>query len=196
MKNALRVFWLVSMIFLLKIGYAQENVANGYKNNIKCTLLSIGSGSSRVTYERAIVKNMSAEITLGWIGLGYDFLHDIKSKGYLVKLAYKWNLIPMKSSNSPLAGFYVKPELQFVSFDYAPKKTGFILENTKHTTHAAVLGEVGYQVLVKRFVFDVYAGIGSAFGTDNDENYFHGFVLMPKGSWLAGTAGFRLGVAF
>lgn len=170
------------------------------KNDLKITILSIGSGSSRFTYERAFGDNMSAELTLGVIGWGYDFLHHLDSKGFLMKAAYKWNLIPMKSANSPLAGFYVKPEFVFADFDYSPKNTTadshlVPLENN-HTRQYALMAECGYQLLLKWFVFDVYTGLGPAFGTGNNYNYFHSFMLLPKDSWLAFTAGFRIGVAF
>ena len=170
------------------------------KNDIKITLLSIGSGSSRFTYERAFGNNMSAELTLGIIGWGHDFLHKLNSKGFLIKAAYKWNLVPMKSANSPLAGFYVKPEFVYADFDYAPMGVRgdrqLVPADCQHTRHGALMAECGYQLLLKWFVFDVYTGLGPAFGTGNDYNYFHSFMLFPKDSWLAFTAGFRIGVAF
>lgn len=198
---------LVALIFLMLVQLcfvqAQSDAslcAKVRKNDLKFTILSIGSGSSRLTYERAFGSNMSAELTLGMIGWGYDFLHHLDSKGFLIKAAYKWNLIPMKSANSPLAGFYVKPELVFVNFDYAPMQPKTKPQQTtyspKHTTHAALLAECGYQLLLKWFVFDVYCGVGPALGTGNDENYYHSFMLLPRDSWAAFTAGFRVGVAF
>ena len=198
---------LVALIFLMLVQLcfvqAQSDAslcAKVRKNDLKFTILSIGSGSSRLTYERAFGSNMSAELTLGMIGWGYDFLHHLDSKGFLIKAAYKWNLIPMKSANSPLAGFYVKPEFVFADFDYSPKNTTadshlVPLENN-HTRQYALMAECGYQLLLKWFVFDVYTGLGPAFGTGNNYNYFHSFMLLPKDSWLAFTAGFRLGVAF
>lgn len=183
-------------------GWSQDvsNDVKVRKNDIKVTLLSIGSGSSRFTYERAFGDQTSAELTLGVIGWGYDFLHKLDSKGILIKAAYKWNLVPMKSANSPLAGFYVKPELVYADFDYAPKTSGgdnpLVPLESHHTRQGALMAECGYQLLLKWFVFDVYAGLGPAFGTGNNYNYFHSFMLLPKDSWLAFTAGFRIGVAF
>lgn len=187
---------------MASISYGQDvsNSGKVRKNDIKVTLLSIGSGSSRFTYERAFGNDMSAELTLGIIGWGYDFLHKLNSKGFLIKAAYKWNLVPMKSANSPLAGFYVKPEFVFADFDYAPKDisrdNNFVPIDKSHTRQYALMAECGYQLLLKWFVFDVYTGLGPAFGTGNDYNYFHSFMLLPKDSWLAFTAGFRIGVAF
>lgn len=197
---------LMTIVFILMAAgiLSAQNIAPTApkikRNDLKFTILSIGSGSSRLTYERAFGSNMSAELTMGIIGWGYDFLHHLDSKGFLIKAAYKWNLIPMKSANSPLAGFYVKPELVFVNFDYAPMQPKTEPQQTtyspKHTTHAALLAECGYQLLLKWFVFDVYCGVGPALGTGNDENYYHSFMLLPRDSWAAFTAGFRVGVAF
>ena len=66
----------------------------------------------------------------------------------------------------------------------------------KRTSQWALLAETGYQVVYKWFLFDVYAGLGPSIGTGNDNNYFHSFMLFPKESHLAFTAGFRIGVAF
>ncbi len=209
MNNFLRFFrtssshlcLLLLLLVLVKPSFGHQVVdtlqTKSKKNDLKFTLLSIGSGSSRFTYERTFGRNMSAEITFGMIGWGYDFLHNTDAKGFLIKFAYKWNLVPMKRANSPLAGFYVKPEIQFVNFNYVERAYDDqpSVSNT-HVTQCAILAECGYQLLLKWFVFDVYVGLGPTFGTGNTMNYFHGFMQMPHGSWLAATAGFRIGVAF
>lgn len=203
----LKQFFLIFLSLLATCSASYQAYSQGLpsegkirKNDIKITLLSIGSGSSRFTYERAFGDDMSAELTLGIIGWGHDFLHKLNSKGFLIKAAYKWNLVPMKSANSPLAGFYVKPEFVFADFDYAPKDisrdNNIVPIDKSHTRQYALMAECGYQLLLKWFVFDVYTGLGPAFGTGNDYNYFHSFMLLPKDSWLAFTAGFRIGVAF
>lgn len=197
-----RILFLETICLFVCFGYAQNpsTLTKVRKNDIKITLLSIGSGSSRFTYERAIGDNMSAELTLGVVGWGYDFLHHLDSKGYLIKAAYKWNLVPMKKANSPLAGFYVKPEFAYADFDYSPKNiqgdNPLVPVEYSHTRQVALMAECGYQLLLKWFVFDVYTGLGPAFGTGNTYNYFHSFMLFPKEGWLAFTAGFRIGVAF
>ena len=168
-------------------------------NDFKVTLLSLGSGSTRITYERAFSSLNSAEVTVGIIGAGWDWMNHSDPHGLLLKLAYKWRLVPQRSSDSWLAGFYVKPE--FVLAAFRPKWKGqdsrsSIPEEPDRTLQIALLAECGYQLVAKWFVFDIYAGLGPSIGTGNDYNYFHSFMLFPKDGWLAFTSGFRIGVAF
>ena len=173
--------------------HAQDNTKIT-KNDIKITLLSIGSGSSRFTYERAFNELQSAELTLGVIGMGVDWMNESAPTGLLLKFAYKFNLIPQKNASSWLAGFYVKPELVYASYDYDYQKD----DNTfrDHTRRLALLAECGYQLVLKWFVFDIYAGLGSAFGDINENNYYHSFMQLNKNSDLSVTSGFRVGVGF
>lgn len=178
----------------------------GLRNDLKVTLLSLGSGSTRITYERAFSKLNSGEVTLGFIGMGWDWMNHTRSKGLLAKVAYKWRLVPQGSSRSWLAGFYVKPELVYAQFVYGPQQGGG-RPRTKargdsettapaETRQFALLAECGYQLVLNWFVFDVYTGLGPSFGTGNNNNYYHSFMLYPSDGRLAFTAGFRVGVAF
>ena len=167
------------------------------RNDFKFTLLSLGSGSTRITYEHAFNPINCAEFTLGIVGLGLDFMNASNPHGLLVKLAYKWRLIPQRNADSWLAGMYVKPEFVFCHFNYDdPNIYAVPAECPLRTIQMALLAEVGYQLVLKWFVFDVYTGLGPSIGTGNANNYFHSFMLLPKESPLAFTAGFRLGVAF
>lgn len=179
-----------------------EDDVTGPRNAFKITLLSLGSGSSRFTYERAFGLRNCAEFTVGIIGWGWDWMNDTQSRGLLFKLAYKWNLVPMQRMQTPLAGFYVKPELVYADFAYRDRsmrpKTEYHVHppEPNYTRQVALLAECGYQLLFNWFVFDIYTGLGPSFGTDNDNNYFHSFMLMPTNGHLAFTAGFRIGIAF
>lgn len=178
--------------------------AFGQMNNMKMTLLSLGSGSSRLSYERAVDEQHSAELTIGLIGAGFDILNHADPNGYLVKACYKWNLLHQPGSESPLAGLYVKPELIWVDFSYNCSETGYntllpvdcdpILEH--HTHQLALLAECGYQFILKGFLLDAYCGLGPTLGTGNALNYYHGFITWPVDSHMAWTAGFRLGYTF
>jgi len=185
------------LLFPLAVSAQPSAQSVGAKNDIKVTLLSLGSGSSRFTYERAFSPLNSAELTLGVIGWGWDWLNDCKSNGILVKAAYKWNLIPMRCSDSWLAGFYVKPELVVAAFKYNQRiQLEDLTDPASFTRQVALLAECGYQIVHRWFVFDVYTGLGPSVGTGNDNNYYHSFMLFPDDGWLAFTAGFRIGVAF
>ena len=192
----------VSFIFGGVQSVAQESALTGKNNDLKFTLLSIGSGSSRFTYERAIGEKNSAEITLGIVGWGADMMNKADPEGLLIKAAYKWNLIPMEKAQSALAGFYVKPELVIANFDYThpisalKSDDGGSALNRYNVLRWALMAECGYQLLLNWFVFDIYTGLGPSFGDVALNNYYHSFMLYPAGSNLAFTAGFRLGVAF
>lgn len=178
---------------------AQESTPVGAKNDIKVTLLSLGSGSSRFTYERAIDPKHSAEITIGIVGMGWDWINHSDPKGYIVKLAPKWNIHPVGRSNSPLSGFYLKPELIYANYAYSYGYKERYAEEAyvrETTSQLALLAEGGFQIVADWFVFDIYVGVGPSFGTGNRNNYYHGFMNFPADGHVAFTSGFRIGVAF
>lgn len=165
------------------------------KNAIKATILSLGSGSSRFSYERAYAPTRSAEVTLGLVGLGWNFINQPHPQGLLLKTAHKWVLAPQPHSTSWLSGLFTKLELIGARFDYQPNNQ--TIQNRQKTTQAALLAEIGYQLVMGGwFNFDVYAGLGPSLGSGNLDNYFHSFMLFPANGYLAYTAGFRVGVAF
>lgn len=201
-RMSLKKSILLSFVLALApfLSYAQTTL-DGPKNDIKVTILSLGSGSSRFTYERVLTDRNSAELTLGVIGWGFDIMNDADPSGLLVKAAYKWNLIPMERANSALAGFYVKPEFVYGNYNYTLQPDDDVKYATKgddggHTSQWALMAECGYQLVLGWFDFDIYTGLGPSFGTGNADNYFHSFMLYPVESHVAFTAGFRVGVAF
>ena len=166
-----------------------------YKNDLKVTVLSLFSGSTKLTYERAITRTQRMEITGGVIGWGGDWLNHNHSKGGLCRLAYKFNFnykYPHSKPEHFLNGFYLKPELAFSSFSYEAREGGERLHNNR----LAIMGCIGYQWVCHRFVFDIFGGLGAGIGDENEYNYYHGFIALPKGTPTAFTAGFKLGVAF
>lgn len=185
-KNPLLIIIMLCSLWIPCI--AQNNP----KNDIKITLLSLGSGSTRITYERALSTHNSAELTLGFVGLGWDIMNDADPKGLLVKAAYKWNILPLH--DMALAGLYVKPEFVYANFDYTDLEQSIV--TTQHVNHWALLAEVGYQIIYKWFLFDIYTGLGPSNGDVATNNYYHSFMLFPSDGHLAFTAGFRIGVAF
>ena len=174
-----------------------------YKNDLKVTMLSLFSGSTKLTYERAFIQygfhiTNSIEITGGVIGWGGDWLNHNRSRGGLCRVAYKIIYNPTKIYCRPyppgnrLEGFYLKPEVAFSSFSYEAREGGERLHNNR----LAIMGCIGYQWVCHRFVFDIFGGLGAGIGDENEYNYYHGFIALPKGSPTAFTAGFKLGVAF
>ena len=198
----IRLFTIATVDLLLFVSPIEAQSAKKIlKNDVKFTVLSIGSGSSRFTYERMLNYHTSAEATIGIIGLGFDIMNNADPHGMLFKFAYKWNLLKMKNVDSSLAGLYVKPELVYANYKYKPDNQLNYnqidnVSNVEYTSQIALLAECGYQFVWNWFVFDIYSGLGPSIGTGNKNNYFHGFMLYPEDGNLAFTVGFRLGIAF
>jgi len=198
LKNKALILFVLFFALLFPSAVSSQNSSSvsPSRNDFKFTLLSLGSGSTRITYERAFSQLNSAEFTVGLIGLGWDWMNNSHPHGLLTKLAYKWLLIPINNVSSWLAGFYAKPEFVFADFMYDYKYASSDTKCPDRTYQMALLAECGYQLVLKWFLFDVYTGLGPSFGTGNSNNYFHSFMLFPSDGWLAFTAGFRVGVAF
>lgn len=170
----------------------------GPLNDVKVTVLSFFSGSTRVTYERVLTPYTSAELTVGLIGAGYDWMNDAAPEGVVVKVAWKWNRQNAACSYTPLQGLYLKPELIYANYDYDDKtsRDACCPSRRDHTSRWAVMAEGGWQHIWNWFLMDVYMGLGPSWGDVNTDNYYHGIMLFPKGGHLAFTAGCRFGVAF
>ena len=193
------LFAVVALLFQTNVAAQNVDRASHIRNDFKFTLLSLGSGSTRITYERAFSRLNSAEATVGIIGLGWDWMNKSNPQGLLLKFAFKWRLLPHKNDSNWLAGFYVKPEFVWTQFRHKWQDQDRWSEQPEcpdETRQMALLAECGYQLLAGWFVFDIYAGLGPSWGTGNWFNYYHSFMLFPADGRLAFTSGFRIGVAF
>lgn len=161
------------------------------KNELKVALLSLMSGTSKLTYERLVCDYQSIEITAGIIGWGFDKLKDSDPKGTAWRLAYKFILPNKRNANNQMCGFYIKPELCYSSYHYTHETEGRL-----KVDRVALMGVLGYDWVLNWFVFDIYGGLGLACGDSNKSNYHHGFIGLNADSPTAFTAGFRVGVAF
>ena len=193
-KNVMRTISIRIVFILLilpSVLFAQYEPRKMRKNEIKVALLSLVSGTSKVTYERLVFDYQSIEITAGIIGLGVDILKGSDPKGTTWRAAYKFIFPSPYNINNQLCGFYVKPELCYSSYYY----TNPDLKRLK-VDRVALMGVVGYDWVKNWFVFDTYAGLGLAAGNCNGSNYHHGFIGWNDHSPYAFTAGFRIGIAF
>ena len=189
MIRRLSIFLLTLLLGLSGSALSAREPDVPYRNNLKATVLSLLSGSVKLTWERAMADDRSLELTGGIIGWGEDWLLNINhSKGALARLSYKF----IFHRHPGLQGFYVKPELAYSTFFYDAKAT----EERLRTDRLAVMGCFGYQVVYRRFVFDVFSGLGYGFGSGNEYNYYHGYIGLGPSSHVALTSGFKLGVAF
>ena len=189
MKGRRFLFLLTLLLGLSGSPLSAQEPEAPYRNNLKATVLSLLSGSVKLTWERALGDDRSLELTGGIIGWGEDWLLNINhSKGALARLSYKF----IFHRHPGLQGFYVKPELAYSSFFYDARETAERLR----TDRLAVMGCLGYQVVYRRFVFDVFSGLGYGFGSGTEYNYYHGYIGLNPTSHVALTSGFKLGVAF
>ena len=161
------------------------------KNELKVALLSLASGTSKLTYERLVYDYQSVELTIGVIGWGFDKLKDSDPRGMAYRLAYKFILPNKRNANNQMCGFYIKPELCYSSYRYNHETDGRL-----KVDRVALMAVIGYDWVLNWFVFDIYGGFGPAWGNSNKSNYHHGFIGLNADSPTAFTAGFRVGVAF
>ena len=162
-------------------------------NAIKTTFLSWFSGSFKISYERAVLRNQTMEATVGYIGFGGDKF-DNHPKGYTVRYAHKFMLFG--NQRQALNGFYLRPELIYSRFHYDTKES----RERKLSNMGSALFSFGYQYVLQRLVIDTFLGSGYAFGNEADTNYQHGFALLDyfgaHHKNLAITFGVKLGVCF
>lgn len=161
------------------------------KNEVKVALLSLASGTSKITYQRLVYDYQSVEFTFGVIGWGFDKLKGSDPHGTAWRLAYKFILPDKRNADNQMCGFYVKPEWCCSQYHY-----NHTTEGRLRVDRMALMGVLGYDWVIQWFVFDVYGGLGIAWGDSNLSNYHHGFIGWNSDSPTAFTAGFRIGVAF
>ena len=154
--------------------FVQEN----YLNSIKITFLSWTSGSTKISYERALPHwHQSSELCASLISAGYDKYNN-DPHGFTLRYGHKFFI---GQGDVSLKGFYLRPELIYSHYNYTCTNTG--LHNCKDSgsreeaAMGALLGTFGYQYLYKRFLADFWVGAGYAIGTPADTGYHHGFQL-------------------
>ena len=175
------------------IGVLSADDVSAKRNAIKATFLSWFSGSSKISYERAVFGNQTMEMTVGYIGLGFDKYKN-NPEGYTVRYAHKYMLSGNKVK--PLNGFYMRPELIYSHFHYDAKD----ISERKLSEMGSVVFTAGYQCVINKFIVDAYFGSGYAFGNECDTHYQHGFSLWDYfGTYnknIAMTFGVKVGFCF
>ena len=167
---------------------------NDYLNSVKITFLSWISGSTKVSYERALPSmRQSGELCASIISAGYD-KYDNDPLGFTVRYGHKFFL--PDHDGKALMGFYLRPELMYSHYYYTRKA-----DNSRTLANmGALLGTFGYQYVYKRFLADFWVGGGYALGTPAETNYHHGFELWhwfgKEYKNLAMSFSIRLGYCF
>ena len=177
--------------------FVQEN----YLNSIKITFLSWTSGSTKVSYERALPNlHQSGEICTSLISAGYD-KYSNDPLGFTLRYGHKFFL---SQGDLSLKGFYLRPELIYSHYNYTCTNTGLhsckASGSREKAAMGALLGTFGYQYLYKRFLADFWVGAGYALGAPADTGYHHGFQLWDyfgtSHDNIALSFSIRLGICF
>ena len=166
MKRHRLIALLILLFSVSSLCYAEGN----YLNSIKFTFLSWATGSTKISYERAIPEfRQSAEICAGLISAGYDKYQN-NPVGFTVRYGHKF-FVGNYTEEKPFDGFFIRPEIIYTQFRYTSKETS---ERTM-SKMGSLLGTFGYQKTFDRFIIDSWIGAGLAIGTPADTGYQHGF---------------------
>ena len=186
-------FLLIWFCFCLACTDSSANEITARRNAFKATFLSWFSGSCKFSYERAVFDNQTMEMTVGYIGFGWD-KYDNNPEGYTIRYAHKFMLLG--NDIQPLNGFYLRPELIYSCFHYNAEE----IRERKLSQMGSAMFTIGYQYAIHRFVVDAYFGSGYAWGKEADTHYQHGFSLWDYfGNYnkhISMTFGVKLGVSF
>ena len=195
-----KLLLIASMMLLMSLTCAasssnsNEYRQTDYLNSVKITFLSWLSGSTKVSYERALPQvRQSGELCGSFIKAGYD-KYDNDPLGFTVRYGHKF--FTRDTDDRSLMGFYLRPEVIYSHYYYTSKASG---ERTL-ANMGALLGTFGYQYVYKRFLADFWVGGGYALGTPAETNYHHGFELWhwfgAENQNLAMSFSIRLGYCF
>ena len=183
------------LLTLLRVATSSARAQSPYKNAMKVTFLSWVSGSTKLSYERAFSqRKQSGEICASMIGAGYDKYHN-KPLGFTVRYGHKFFMAGYNEAK-PLMGFYLRPEVMYSHYDHTHSATSLRVP----VRMGAILGTLGYQYCIKRFIADAWVGGGYCFGKTAETGYYHGFQtfdwLGKHSDNIALSFSIRLGVLF
>ena len=195
-----KTFLIASLMLIMSLACAasgskaSEFVQPNYLNSVKITFLSWLSGSTKLSYERALPNvNQSGEICASLICAGYD-KYDNDPLGFTVRYGHKFFL--PDNDDITLKGFYLRPEVIYSHYNYTSRAD----ESRTLANMGAVLGTVGYQYLYRRFLADFWVGGGYAIGNAAETHYHHGFELWhwfnKVNTNIAMSFSIRLGICF
>ncbi len=186
-----RIFCLLLLMATLAAPLRAEE---GERNAVKITFLSWITGSTKISYERALPEwRQSAEVCTSLISAGYDKF-DNDPMGFTLRYSHKF-FVGNYSPTHPLDGLYVRPEAIYSRYHYTHSTGGRTLAEM-----CALLATAGYQMSFGRLLVDGWAGAGYAFGTPAETGYHHGFQLLDfmgiKSDKVALSFSVRVGYTF
>ena len=188
MKKITKIFVLLCLCCV-----ASKTMAVEYNNAIKVTFLSWITGSTKVSYERALPHHQTAELCGSMIGAGYDKFGN-NPRGFTARYAHKFFLTGNEGGG--LSGFYVRPEFIYSHYTY----NSVLLQERTLSRMSAFLATTGYQFNYGSWIIDAWFGGGYALGVPAETGYHHGFALWDafgtKNENIALSFSIRLGICF
>lgn len=168
---------LAAALLLFVVAIPQQvKASEPYTNALKITFLSWSTGSTKLSYEKALPeKKQSAEFCGSLICAGYD-KYDNDPLGFTLRYSHKF-FVGNYDIEKPLQGWYLRPEIIYSDYKY----THSVTEERTPARMCALLGTAGYQHCFGHFVIDSWVGGGYAFGKASETGYHHGFQLWD---WL------------
>ena len=171
--NSKIVTFVAATLLLFGVSIPQQaKAAEPYNNAFKITFLSWSTGSTKISYERALSQlKQSAEFCGSLISAGYDKYQN-DPLGFTLRYSHKF-FVGNYDINKPLQGAYLRPEIIYSDYKYTHSITGA----RTPARMCALLGTAGYQHCFGHFVVDGWVGGGYAFGRASETGYHHGFQL-------------------
>lgn len=170
------VISFVTALLCLVLIPQQASANEPYDNALKITFLSWSTGSTKISYERALPeKKQSAEFCGSLISAGYDKYQN-DPLGFTLRYSHKF-FVGNYDKKRPLQGAYLRPEVIFSNYKY----THSVSSARTPARMCALLGSAGYQYCFGHLVVDGWVGGGWAFGRASETGYMHGFQLWK---WL------------
>ena len=168
---------LAAALLLFVVAIPQPvKASEPYTNALKITFLSWSTGSTKLSYEKALPeKKQSAEFCGSLICAGYD-KYDNDPLGFTLRYSHKF-FVGNYDIEKPLQGWYLRPEIIYSDYTY----THSVTEERTPARMCALLGTAGYQHCFGHFIIDSWVGGGYAFGKASETGYHHGFQLWD---WL------------
>jgi hypothetical protein len=203
-------FIIVCLVITLSLNAQNDSIYRDIsllkKNIIKIKPTSFLFGYTQITYERSLSPRRSIEANVGLIGLGDD-TYNRDPMGFALRGGYKFYFGSRKIKRSFMKGLYLMPEIAFCMYDKnVPiesdwdlfsgiiKKTNSVILDEEGEVdyerlrkyYIALIGTVGYQWNINRFVIEYNIGIGLGyynktrnytgfFNEENDDQHHFGF---------------------
>ena len=185
---------IILCVLLLTLATSVQGESPVRPNALKITFLSWGTGSTKLSCERALPeRQQSAESCASIIGAGWDGYHN-SPLGMTLRYGHKF-FLGNYSPSRPLDGFFVRPEAIYCHYGYDSASDG----SRQISQMGALLATAGYQKAFGRWLVDGWVGGGYAIGRAADTGYQHGFkaIALPgNAGYLALSFSIRVGLCF